>query len=88
MLWCMNRTNIYLSDGQRAELDARARAEGISRAELVRRILNRALHGGSDDLDTDLTAIEGSFGALSGTDLALDRADGARGAHLERISSR
>ncbi|WP_130292306.1 CopG family transcriptional regulator [Pseudonocardia sediminis] len=84
----MNRTNIYLSDGQRAELDARARAEGISRAELVRRILDRALQGGSDDLDSDLAAIDGSFGALSDVDLTVERGDGARGDHLERIASR
>ena len=62
----MNRTNIYLTDEQRRRLDARARAEGVSRAELIRSMLDRALdEGGSELLDADLAAIDGSFGALT-----------------------
>lgn len=88
MLWCMNRTNIYLTDEQRAQLDARARAEGVSRAELVRRVLDRALHGESDRLAADQAAIAESFGVLADDEFELDRGDGARGAHLERIAGR
>lgn len=84
----MNRTNIYLSDDQRTQLDARARAEGVSRAELVRQTLDRALHGESDRWSEDLAAITGSFGVLADEKVALDRGDGARGAHLERIATR
>lgn len=84
----MNRTNIYLSDEQRDELDARARVEGMSRAELVRRVLDRALHGESDRLSADLAAISGSFGALRDHDLAPDRGDGDRGVHLDRVWAR
>lgn len=93
MLWCMNRTNIYLTDQQREQLDARARAEGVSRAELVRRVLDRALHGESDRLAADLAAITDSFGVLAhdgmeDDEIELDRGDGARGAHLARIAGR
>ncbi|WP_300014865.1 CopG family transcriptional regulator [Pseudonocardia sp.] len=84
----MNRTNIYLTDEQREQLDARARAEGMSRAELIRRVLDRALHGESDRLTADLAAITGSFGALADDGVEFDRGDGARGAHLERIAGR
>jgi hypothetical protein len=84
----MNRTNIYLTDEQRDQLDARARAQGLSRAELIRRVLDRALRGESNRLDSDLSAIDDSFGALGGGALTLHRSDGARAAHLERISAR
>ncbi len=84
----MRRTNIYLTDEQRAALAARAAAEGTSAAELVRRLIDQALLGASDDLTDDLAAIDVSFGALRGDELEIDvdRADGRRGAHLRRIS--
>jgi hypothetical protein len=82
----MNRTNIYLTDEQRRRLDARARAEGVSRAELIRAMLDRALDdGGSEMLDADLAAIDDSFGAVT-DGFAVERADGAREAHLQRIA--
>jgi metal-responsive CopG/Arc/MetJ family transcriptional regulator len=82
----MNRTNIYLTDEQRRRLDARARAEGVSRAELIRSMLDRALdEGGSELLDADLAAIDGSFAALT-DELSIDRHDGAREAHLQRLA--
>jgi hypothetical protein len=83
----MNRTNIYLSDEQIAQLDRRARAEGVSRAELIRQLLDRLLHGESDRLSADLAAIDASFGLLADVEIELDRTDGARGAHLERIAT-
>ncbi|MGH3515150.1 MAG: ribbon-helix-helix protein, CopG family [Pseudonocardiaceae bacterium] len=84
----MRRTNIYLTDEQRAALAARAAAEGTSAAELVRRLIDQALLGASDDLTDDLAAIDVSFGALRGDelDIDVDRADGRRGEHLRRIS--
>lgn len=82
----MNRTNIYLTDEQQRRLDARARAEGVSRAELIRTMLDRALDdGGSELLDADLSAIDASFGALT-DDFVIDRADGAREEHLRRLA--
>lgn len=87
MLRCMNRTNIYLTDEQREQLDARAHAIGVSRAELIRQVLDQALAGESDQVATDLAAIKESFGALGGGALTVDRGDGARRAHLERMSA-
>ncbi|MGH3980849.1 MAG: ribbon-helix-helix protein, CopG family [Pseudonocardiaceae bacterium] len=81
----MHRTNIYLTDEQRAALAARAAADGTSAAELVRRLIDQALAGDSDDLAEDLAAIDASFGALSDVEVDLDRSDGRRGAHLDRI---
>lgn len=86
MLWCMQRTNIYLTDEQRVALANRARAEGTSAADLVRRLIDRALLGDGDDLAVGLAAIDASFGALRDDDLDLDRSDGERGAHLARIN--
>jgi hypothetical protein len=87
MLWCTERTNIYLSNELRAALDARARAEGLSRAEVIRRLLDRALRDEVDDLRSDLSAISGAFGVLRDEPINVDRSDGARGAHLERIAA-
>ncbi|MBV9659575.1 MAG: ribbon-helix-helix protein, CopG family [Acidimicrobiales bacterium] len=39
----MHRTNLYLTDEQERALDARARAEGVSRSALVRSIIDREL---------------------------------------------
>jgi predicted transcriptional regulator len=84
----MNRTNIYLSDEQRDRLDALARATGVSRAEVIRRALDRALdEGQSDLLDADLAAIDGSFCVLDDA-FSIDRSDGARAAHLARLAAR
>lgn len=87
MLRCMERTNIYLDARLRAELDARAVAEGVSRAELIRRLLTSALTDGVDDLQSDLAAITESFGALRDEPFEIDRSAGARGAHLDRIAA-
>ena len=60
----MQRTNIYLDERQAEALDRRAAADGVSRSELIRRLLGRALHGERDDLEADLGAIDQSHGAL------------------------
>lgn len=83
----MERTNIYLTPELRDALDARARAEGVSRAEVIRRLLDQALRDEIDDLQSDLAAIDAAFGALRDEDVDLDRTDGARAAHLERIAA-
>jgi hypothetical protein len=63
----MKRTNIYLAEGQAAALDRVAQTVGVSRAELIRELIDRGIggHPGAD-LATDLAAIEGSFGVLAG----------------------
>ncbi|EPZ64395.1 hypothetical protein TBKG_03727 [Mycobacterium tuberculosis '98-R604 INH-RIF-EM'] len=53
----MKRTNIYLDEEQTASLDKLAAQEGVSRAELIRLLLNRALTTAGDDLASDLQAI-------------------------------
>jgi Ribbon-helix-helix protein, copG family len=66
MMWSMKRTNIYLAEGQAAALDRIAQAEGVSRAKLIRGLIDRAIggHPGAD-LASDLAAIDGSFGILA-----------------------
>jgi len=66
MIWCMKRTNIYLAEGQAEALDRVAEAEGVSRAELIRELIDRAIGGQPGaNVAADLAAIEGSFGVLA-----------------------
>jgi hypothetical protein len=51
----MRRTNIYLTDTEQAALDARAIAEGSTRSEILRVIVDRELNLTEDaDLDAVL----------------------------------
>lgn len=80
----MQRTNIYLEEEQCAALDAVAEREGISRAAVIRDLIDRGLGGSSDDLESDLAAIQGSFGAVS--ELEEDtRGPDERSQHLDRV---
>jgi hypothetical protein len=80
----MRRTNIYLDDGQTDALDRLAREEGVSRAELIRRMLDAALTGDDDSIAADLMAFDESFGSLREAELP-DRADGERAQHLAHM---
>lgn len=80
----MERTNIYLESRQTETLDRLARDEGVSRAEIIRRLLDRALGGLDDDPVAALAAIDDSFGVLRDAD-ALDRGPGDRENHLARM---
>lgn len=84
MLWCMRRTNIYLDEEQTASLDRLADQQGVSRAELIRRLLDRALDNSDDNRASDLKAINDSFGALRDIE-PPDRAPGDREEHLDRM---
>ena len=86
MMWCMKRTNIYLAEGQADALDRVAQAAGVSRAELIRELIDRAIggHPGAD-LVADLAAIDGSFGILAGED-TFARVRDERMNYLERLS--
>ena len=86
MMWCMKRTNICLAEGQADALDRVARAAGVSRAELIRELIDRAIggHPGAD-LVADLAAIDGSFGILAGEE-AFARGRDERMTYLERLS--
>ncbi|HNM84565.1 MAG: CopG family transcriptional regulator [Mycobacterium sp.] len=79
----MKRTNIYLDEEQTASLDRLARQEGVSRAELIRHLLGKALDSSDDSLTADLQAITDSFGALRDVDMPV-RHPGSREQHLAR----
>jgi len=76
----MQRTNIYLERRQTEMLDRLATDAGVSRAEIVRRLLDRAL-AGVDDMESDLAAFEESFGAVPNADVPA-RGDGEREEYL------
>lgn len=86
MMWCMKRTNIYLAEGQAAALDRVAAAEGVSRAELIRELIDRAIgwQPGAD-LAADLAAIDGSFGVLAGQE-EFSRTRDQRADYLDRLA--
>ena len=66
--------------------DRVAEAEGVSRAELIRALIDRAIggHPGAD-LAADLAAIEASFGILAGQD-AFSRTRDQRMDYLDRLA--
>lgn len=82
----MRRTNIYLAEGQVAALDRAAEAEGVSRAEVIRELIDRALggHPGAD-LAADLAAISNSFGVLAGQE-SFSRVRDERMDYLDRLA--
>jgi hypothetical protein len=85
-MWCMKRTNIYLAEGQAAALDRIAQAEGVSRAELIRELIDRAVGGNPGaDLTADLAAIDGSFGILAGDEM-FARGRDERMEYLDRLA--
>jgi len=83
----MRRTNLYLDDRQTTALDRIARAQGLSRAEVVRRLIDRGLAADPADLDGDLAAIESSFGVLADA-VTPHRAPDQRAAHLDGVRRR
>ncbi len=81
---CVGRTNIYLDEEQTASLHRSAEQQGMSRPELIRRLLSRALAGVEDTLVLDLEAIEDSLGALRDLDVP-ELFPGDREEHLARV---
>ena len=81
----MNRTNIYLDEEQARSLDEVARAQGISRAALIRRLIDRGLDQSDGDLESDLAAIEASFDVLSSDEDFLARGNDERSRHLDNV---
>lgn len=86
-MWCMKRTNIYLDQDQTAALDRLALQEGVSRAEVIRQLLNRVLASSEESLASDLHAIEHSFGVLRDVDVPV-RGLGDREKHLAQVWGR
>lgn len=83
MIRCIHRTNIYLDEDQAAALDDSARAQGISRAALIRRLIDRGLGRHDADLESDLSAIHDSFGVLAGHEELMPRGSDERSRRLE-----
>lgn len=92
ILWCMKlRTNIYLEEGQAVALEQAARSQGISRAELVRQLIDKGMRDSApSDVEADLAAIEASFGTLSDDDAVnvIARGPDDRTQHLHRVAAR
>lgn len=82
----MQRTNIYLDDRQCAELDRLAADRGISRAALIRELIDQGLGHDTQDLADDLAAIDASFGVLADEDIVFVRGPDERQAHLDRVA--
>ncbi len=73
----MRRTNIYLSDIEQAARDARAAAEGSTRSEIVRAIVDRELNlapGEATEVDAALAETAAELAARARL-LSTDDAD-------------
>ena len=75
---------MYLDEAQTAVLDEVAYGQGISRAELIRRLLDRGIATTPVDQEADLGAIAESFGVLAAEDFS-GRGPDQREAHLDRL---
>ena len=85
-MWCMKRTNIYLAEGQAEALDRAAEAAGVSRAELIRELIDRSIGGyPGADLAADLAAINSSFAVLAGQE-EFSRARDERMDYLDQLA--
>ncbi|HIZ37282.1 MAG TPA: ribbon-helix-helix domain-containing protein [Candidatus Ruania gallistercoris] len=79
----MQRTTIYLDEEQTAALDELAADQGVSRAEIIRRLLAEGLAGRTRDVTVDLAWIEASFGVAEIA--APDRGPGAPEHQLDQL---
>lgn len=86
----MNRTQIYLDDGQTARLDQRAAAEGTSRSMLIRRAVDVYLSQEERDAAAWQAqwkqAIEGSAGIAPHLEEGAEYVEGLRNKDAERLS--
>jgi hypothetical protein len=80
----MRRTNSYFEERQLAALDAMARAEGVSRSDVLRRLVDDATIGADRRLAADLAAIRESFGAAPSIE-PLARVPDARSRHMDEL---
>jgi len=77
--------NFYLDGEQARSRDEVARAQGISRASLIRRLIDRGLDQTDSDLESDLAAIEASFNVLSDEENFLEGGTDDRSRHLDKV---
>jgi len=82
----MKRTNIYLEERQTIILDRLASEQGVSRAEIVRSLLDKALPEQGESVAAGVAAINDSFGVLRDAEFnPLEREVDARGQHLNHV---
>lgn len=68
MLEFVRRTNIYLTEEEQAALDARAAAEGSTRSEVLRALVDRELNLDGEvsaEVDAALVEVAGELAELS-----------------------
>lgn len=66
---------------------SRSRARGISRAELIRQLIDRSIGAsGAADLDADLAASRDSFGMARHEDISFGRGSDERSRHLGHMA--
>jgi predicted transcriptional regulator len=82
----MQRTNIYLDRRLTGILDELADERGVSRAALIRSVLEDAVTATPDKLGDDLAAIEASSG-LAPRMAMPDRGETERDRYLEELRS-
>lgn len=80
----MRRTSIYLEERQMRALDYLAEAEGATRAEIIRHLIDRGLDAVGRDIAADPAWFDASFGVAADFDIP-DRAPGAREADLDAL---
>jgi hypothetical protein len=72
----MHRTNVYLTAEEEAALDARARAEGVTRSKVLRDIVDQALGlGGAQDDEAVNTLLRHRAGEIAEQARRLSRRD-------------
>lgn len=68
-VYVVRRTNIYLTEAEQAALDARAAAEGSTRSEVLRVLVDRELNldaeKASGDIDAALAGLAGELAERS-----------------------
>lgn len=83
----MRRTTVYLREAQRAALAEVSRSRGISRAKLIRELIDSGISKASQaDLGADLAAIEESFAVLEDGDEFVARGPDDRDRDLDRVN--
>lgn len=71
----VRRTNIYLTDIEQAALDARSAADGSTRSEVIRAIVDRELNLSPEEQTEVDTALGEEAAALAAHARALSRDD-------------
>ena len=79
--------NFYLDGEQARSRDEVARAQGVSLAAQIRRLIDRRLDQTESDLESELAAIEASFNIIAGEENFIERNTDDRSRHLDKVRS-